>query len=213
MSGVLYKTMDGTAGAYGHGCWDLPKGDRPGKWMPKTKPVLCDSGYHYCRDLKDVLAHVGPELYEVEVRGVTIDGDDKAVAEQARLVRRIPEWNDETCRLFAVDCARLSLQCAAEEQKPLLSACLDVTTAYALYGNEWAAARDAARAAARAAAWAAAGDAAWDAARDAAWAAAWAAARAAARAAAWAAARDAQIDLLTRYLAGEQGPLVDGGAS
>ena len=48
---------------------------------------------------------------------------------------------------------------------------------------------------------------------DAAWAAAWAAARAAAWAAAWdaaeAAAWDEQRTLLTRYLAGEVGPLVE----
>ena len=34
MSDTFFKTMNGTAGAYGNGEWDLPKGKRPGKWMP-----------------------------------------------------------------------------------------------------------------------------------------------------------------------------------
>ena len=191
---TLYKTLDGTAGSYGNGDYSdyLPKGKRPGKWLPKVTPELCESGYHYCTDPLYCLSHYGPDLYEVEVRGKVVSGGDKCAAEQMRLVRRVDCWTDENLRLFAVDCARISVnRYAQDDQRGLLHACLDVTTAYAECGEEWAAARDAARDAAWAAARAAARAAAWDAAWDAAWAAAWAAARTAAGGAAWAAARTA----------------------
>jgi hypothetical protein len=237
--------MDGTSGVYGHGTWSLPTQNddgtqTPGEWMPPTRPILCESGYHYCRDMSDLLAHLGPDIYEVEVRGEVDDGDDKACTSEARLLRRVwaDTWTPESQRLFAVDCAR---QVARLTDNPeLANACLDVTAANALYGDEWSAARYAARAAAErsaaaaaaaaaAVAWSAAADAAaaapcdaaWDAAQRsaaAAWAAAadaaaaWAAsARDAARDAAWDAAWDAQVTLIARYLAGEQGPLVEEG--
>ena len=230
MSPVYYKTMDGTTGAYGHGEWDLPRGKRPGKWMPKVMPVLCESGYHVCRDLNEVITHAGPELYEVEVRGACDAGDDKACYEQARLVRRIPEWDQRTMRLWAIDCARRVVYLSPDHE--LLDAVLDVCVAYVEFGEEWAAARAAAWAAARAAgdaargaAWAAAraaARAAGGAAQDASWAAARGAARGAAQDASWAAARAAawdaggaetkeQVKLLQRYLDGEQGPFVDEG--
>ena len=186
MSEIMWKTMNGTHGSYGHGEWSLPRGKRPGKWMPTAPPVLCKSGYHVCRDLCEVLIHSGPELYEVEVRGEHVDGDDKAAWEQARLIRRIPEWNERTLRLFVVDCARMVAHLTADPE--LTDAVLDICVAYAEFGEEWAAAARAASAAAETAAW----DAAWDAPGDA------AKATAAARA-----------GLLGRYLSGEEGPLVE----
>ena len=154
------KAMDGSAGVYGYGKWSLPKNGKPGRWMPKRSPVLCKSGYHYCRNVSDLLAHLGPEIYEVEVRGEIVEGDDKAVAEEARLIRRVYEdtWTPESQRLFAVDCARAVAHLTANPD--LTHACLDAAVAYAMYGDEWAAATAAARDAARAAARAAARDAA-----------------------------------------------------
>src|SRR5574343_1805475 len=100
---TLYKTLDGTAGAYGHGDYTdyLPKGKRPGKWLPKVKPELCESGYHYCTNPLDCLSHYGPDLYDVEVRGTVVTGADKSAAEQMRLVRRVDCWTEENLRLFA----------------------------------------------------------------------------------------------------------------
>ena len=105
---TAYKTLDGTRGSYGHGDYAdyMPNGKRPGKWLPKVEPVLCESGYHVCDSPLDCLAHYGPDLYEVEVRGACEVGDDKQAWEQMRLVRWNPHWTDETLRIFAVDCAR-----------------------------------------------------------------------------------------------------------
>ena len=200
---TLYKTLNGNAGAYGHGDYTdyMPHGKRPGKWLPAMKPVLCESGYHYCRNLSEVIEHMAADLYEVEVRGEDIAGDDKGAAEQMRLLRRIPEWNETTARLFAVDCARLAVnRCAYADQRELLHACLDTVVGWAEGGVDDAA-YNAAYDAARAAAYAAAYDAARAAAHD--------AARAAASAAAYDAARAEQVALLARYLSGEQGPFVE----
>ena len=177
---TLYKTLNGPVGSYGHGDYSgyLPHGKRPGKWLPPVKPSICKSGYHYCRDLGEVLKHSGKDLWVVEVRGVNVDGDHKAAAEQMRLLRRVDGWNGRNLRHFACDCAESVLHLAQEDQRGLLQACLDVTRAYADWPDVWAAARDAA--------W----DAAWD--------AVWAAARDAARAAAW----DAQVANLATYLDG-----------
>ena len=80
MTDLFYKTMNGTKGAYGFGDYEgyLPKGKRPGKWLPRQDPVLCKSGYHVCRDLGEVIEHIGQDLYEVEVKGACVEGDDKA---------------------------------------------------------------------------------------------------------------------------------------
>jgi len=221
---TLYKTLNGNTGAYGHGDYAayLPTEDGPGPWLPPVKPVLCRSGYHVCRTLEEVVIHLGRDLYEPEVRGDSDEGEGKAAWEQIRLLRRVPEWNEQTLRLFAVDCARLAVsRYGRADQRGLLHACLDVYVARAEFGDEWDAAADAAADAAEdaadAAAWAAraaayaAACAAARAAAYAAYAAACAAARAAVRAAyaAEGAARTEQAALLARYLAGEVGPFVE----
>jgi len=201
---TIYKTLNGTRGAYGHGDYSkyMPHGKRPGKWLPKVTPVLCKSGYHGCRDLGEVLAHFGSELYEVEVRGACVEGDDKAAWEQMRLVRRVAEWNLTTRYLFNIDCARHVQDLWHSDDRLMLTAALDIFTAEAEYGNEW---EDAAE------------KAAWDAwtvrdARDG-WDGAMWAARVARAARGDLAARDAekawQLDTLARYLAGEVGPFVE----
>jgi len=153
-----------------------------------------------------VLAHFGPELYEVEVRGACVEGHGKAAWEQMRLVRRVVEWNPTTRYLFNIDCARHVQDLWRPDDREMLTAALDIFTAEAEYGDEW---QDAAEEAAWAA-WAARD--AWDV-----WAARYArAARAAWDAWAARAARDAwdaekawQLDTLARYLAGEVGPFVE----
>jgi hypothetical protein len=104
---VLYKLLneDGTASNGGTAEWFLPKGKRPGKWMPRLKNLVpCKHGYHVCRT-KDLLCWYGKTLYAVEVRGARRTCDDKVVVGQARLLSRVAAWNERTLRLFACDCA------------------------------------------------------------------------------------------------------------
>ena len=59
----------------GSGQWHLPKGKRPGKWMPIIKDIeLCERGYHVCTQdnlVKWIISDC--EIWEVEVRGEQID--------------------------------------------------------------------------------------------------------------------------------------------
>jgi hypothetical protein len=166
----------------------------PGKWLPKLRGELelCAKGYHLT-DKEHLLDWCrGNQLFEAEIDGETIKGNDKVACRKMRLTRQVEGWNERTLRLFAVWCAREVLKLVDNPDQRSVAAC-DVAEKYAngdATQKELAAAGDAAGAAAWAAAW----DAARDAARDAAWDAARDAARAAAGAAAWAAAWDAARD-------------------
>ena len=214
-----FLTADGNGPVSGNE-WHLPKGKRPGKWMPKIagKLVLCRVGYHAFQR-PQALGWINARLFEVEVKG---DGlhesgvDGKSAFAEMRLVRELTNWNDRTARLFATDCAASVLglyeKAMPKDDRPRKA--IEVARLFAegrATGTELdaaraagAAARAAARAAgaaaraaardagaaARAAAWAA-GDAAWAAARDAAWAAG---------DAAWAAGRDKFTVRLWEYV-------------
>jgi len=170
------------------------------KWMPHIDNIeACRRGYHVCRE-QDLVYWLNEAIWEVEIKGETIELDDKVVASDARLVRKIKAWNEKAARLFACDCAEHVLKYARKQDRATLENTIAVARRFAngkATKDELADARDAAWAAARAAA------------RD----AAWASARAAARDAAWAAlaaARDAlaaerkwQTDRLMVYLRGE----------
>ena len=184
---VYYKFLDpGGRPRWGTGIWHLPDGGRPGEWMPEiTGLVPGRRGYHVATP-GQLVDWLGPELFEAECRGEHIAHGNVHVFGEARLVRRIDAWNDQTARLFGADCAERALPafetCCPGDPRPRRA--IEVARAFA---NGQATEKDlaAARAAAKAATRAASGRAAWDAARDAAWDAAWAAARVASRGPAW----------------------------
>lgn len=104
---TFYKVLDedGTSPVVGHK-WPLPEDGKPGRWVKATGPLaLCENGVHLCDGERQLLNHLGPVIYEAEVRGERIDGDDKIAVREARLVRRVPRWNERTARLFACLCA------------------------------------------------------------------------------------------------------------
>ena len=178
----LYKVLGpkGESCHGGSGHWNMPKGSRPGKWMPKIENVVpCESGYHLCR-LSDLPGWLGPVIWEAEGRGTKVLADDKVVFGQARLLFATG-WNEKAARLFAADCAEHVLpifeKLRPKDDRPRKA--IEAARAFArgeISAAARDAARDAARAAAGAAARAAAGATAGDAARAAAWDAAWAAA-------------------------------------
>ena len=221
----LYKITDtdGSSWHGGSGVWPLPKGSRPGKWRKVEDDLLfCSNGLHLCRQ-SDLIDWLGPVIWEAEHRGELIESDNKVVAREARLTNKCNNWNSQTARLFAADCAERTLEIANDER---CNATILAARQYAfglIDDAAWAAVRAAAWATADAefAAWATAG-AAWattTAARAAGAAlaarAAWATARAAGAAgAAWAAAgaagaaagiaeREWQTKRLIQYLTGQ----------
>ena len=175
---TLYKWIhdDNTTG-YQRKPWPVDSA----QWTPTEVPVICRSGWHACYE-KDVLNHCpspGASLYEVEVRGKVVEGDDKISAESMRIKWYIGTATEQNLRLFAADCAEdvlpIFYKVSPNDNRPA-----EAIRVARLYANGEAsdeqrrtardAAGDAAGAAARDAARAAARDAAWDAARAAAWA-------------------------------------------
>ena len=199
---ILFKVLgrNGEPCNGGSGRWSLPKGGNPGKWMPKILRVQpCSRGYHLCRP-EDLMGWwSGPCLYLAEMRGKVVRCDNKVVAAEARLVRRVEVRRERAQRLLACDFAEHVIHIfekqRTKDHRPRNA--IKVARRFAVgkaTRRELAAARDTAWAAAEAAARAAAEAAARAAAGAAAGAAAWAAAEAAARAAAGAAARAAAGD-------------------
>lgn len=166
---TLYKVLneDGSSFHGGSGKWFLPQGDEPGEWMPRIDDsVPCERGYHVLKP-EMLVKWLGPAIFEVEVRGAEVWEGDKGAVEQARLIRRLERWNDQTARLFACDCAE-SVVHLVKDERSVNAMRVARRFAFGLASKEELAA-------ARAAAWDAAGDtaraAAWDTARAAAGAA------------------------------------------
>ena len=83
--------------------------------MPLIENIkLCVRGYHVVT-LDQLPQWIGPCIYEVEIRGKILTEEDKIVAEQARLVRKIDTWSGGTPRLFAADCAEHVLELYEKE--------------------------------------------------------------------------------------------------
>src|SRR5271166_6561110 len=186
MPETYYKVLNDNGSCFhgGNGKWPLPEGTEPGAWMPKIEELkMCALGYHILR-AKDLISWLGPAIFEVEAKGEILFADDKAVTQQARLVKRFTTWNDRTARLFACDCADAVRHLMKDKRS---TDAIDIARRFANgaatkeeFDAAWAAAEAAAMAAA---AGAAAGAAAWDAAH--------------------AAAREAQTKRLFEYLEGK----------
>jgi hypothetical protein len=88
----------------------LPKGGRPGKWIPKVKDVaMCESGYHAC-EKRDLMNWANAQLFEVELRGGIVDGDSKTVGQQMRFIRKVDGWNERNLRLAACEIAEKTVK-------------------------------------------------------------------------------------------------------
>ena len=157
----LYKVTnpDGAPCNGGSGAWSLPTLNADGTWTPGEWREVdgpldpCRRGLHLATR-KTLLDWIGPAIWAAEVEGETIDAGDKVVARKVRLVRGFPQWNEQSARIFAVECAESVLHLARAEDRPTLEVALYVARCYAdgeATRNDLAAAGDAA--------WAAAGDA------------------------------------------------------
>jgi len=103
---TYYKVLDQDGQAYhgGTGQWHLPRGKRPGKWMPEIQTLIpCQLGYHLCR-LKDLPQWIGPRIFVAEGRGQQIIHQNKVVYAQARLLYETA-WSRRAAVRFACDCA------------------------------------------------------------------------------------------------------------
>ena len=107
------KVLDEYGAANYSGClWNLPKGKRPGKLMPRIDGALsiCSNGYHFTT-IRYVAywLHCGGSLYVYEARGEEIYDviydviHDKGCSRQARLLRRL-KWTAQDSADLAAYC-------------------------------------------------------------------------------------------------------------
>ena len=90
--------------------WPLPHGKRPGKWLPTVEGdlVAYRRGYQvYTKD--QVLDWLGPQIWEVEVRGDVVDAGRMTVVRSVRIIAATC-WDQRVARLFACDCATRALR-------------------------------------------------------------------------------------------------------
>ena len=106
MSSKYYKVLrfDGRPfhGGAG-GAWSLPKGKRPGQWLPHIKDIEpCLRGYHVCT-ADNLPLWLGPEVWVAEIKGEIITEKRKTVASDVRLIEGT-RWDEDRARLLMADC-------------------------------------------------------------------------------------------------------------
>jgi len=93
----------------------LPVDGKPGKWLYKIDNIeMCERGYH-CFTPEHILEWLSVQLYEVEIKGRRIHGDNKDVAQQMRFIRKVDAWNDRSARVFSCWCAERVLSMFEKE--------------------------------------------------------------------------------------------------
>ncbi len=90
--------------------WNLPRGDKPGEWMPPIEGELkpWNNAYQLCRGARELLEYMGPDIYLAEFEGEVIEGEKVLHARRVRLLAKT-RWDDRAARLFAIDCAERAL--------------------------------------------------------------------------------------------------------
>lgn len=75
------------------------------EWVEAENLEACRAGIHACR-VRDLPIWMGDELWEIELDGEVIVQERKLVATRGRLLRPLPEWNEELLESFGRFCAR-----------------------------------------------------------------------------------------------------------
>jgi hypothetical protein len=98
MTIIAYKILAGNLSPYQKFKWPLPTKNKPSKWLEtKDLPVICQSGFHgyptkdiAYREFSQYYYEDKHTLYEMELDGKIVYGDNKVAASRARLLRKIP---------------------------------------------------------------------------------------------------------------------------
>lgn len=170
----------------------LPKGGKPGKWMPLIENLVkCEAGYHFC-DKKNIAEWCNAQLFEIEYKGEIVEAGQIYIAQQIRFVKKITKWNDKNARLAACDIAEQIAMKVWNKYYPEDLRPQNAIDTARRFANGKASKEE--LDAARTEAWDAARDVAGTVALEADCDTAWEAVRAAARTAAWDVARTVALD-------------------
>ena len=111
---IAYKFLcAGGLGPFTRYPWPLPRDGAPGAWVVAPGgATLCRTGVHGCR-VGDLPWWLQDELWEAELDGEVTAGRHKIMAPQARLLRRVEDWDAACAQRFADACARRARDHAA----------------------------------------------------------------------------------------------------
>lgn len=102
MSELYFKVLgpNGVCCHGGSGSWLID-----GQWMPTVHGNLapCVRGYHLCRTT-DLVENLGSVIWIAEGREKSFISPKYLIFQEARVIRPLSSWTDETARLFAIEC-------------------------------------------------------------------------------------------------------------
>ena len=138
---TTYYKFTGSGRTSKYGATDYPP---VGEWSESRAPKLCESGWHI-PDPNCLGIWVDAELWEVEVRGKSVNDDNKSSNEYIRFVRQL-RWTLTDIVDFARSCADATdatdaaAYTAAHAAHAAADAATDAAAAYAAYTAAYAAA-------------------------------------------------------------------------
>src|ERR1700687_4460156 len=92
----------GAVGRQSGFAWPTPSGTEPGAWVGRAADATA-TGVLAHRD-RDLPYWLDDELWEVELKGDVRELANQLVAEDARLLRLVPGWDEHTGVAFATAC-------------------------------------------------------------------------------------------------------------
>lgn len=108
-----YKVLSDGRSQFTGWLWPLPADGRPGQWVSADGPIaLCENGIH-ASTVDQLPQWLGSEIWEAELDGEVLRTEPALVAERARLVCLVQEWEEEAQRAFCQDCAARAGEIAA----------------------------------------------------------------------------------------------------
>lgn len=95
---MYFKTLNnGYKSPYMRAKWPVE-----GEWTDTRKPVVGASGWHVCPAIAFSIDYMADELWVAEIRGEVSEKLSIVSAEQARIIKQVPEWNEKTLYEFAL---------------------------------------------------------------------------------------------------------------
>lgn len=102
--------------------WPLPTAGGAGDWVELEGPLeVCRHGLHACRT-EDLAFWISEELFEIELAGEPLAYAAGLVAQRARLLRPVANWNPSYAQRFADACVERARDRHAQTPQPSAAA-------------------------------------------------------------------------------------------
>jgi hypothetical protein len=120
---IAYKfTRRGGRALFSAFAWPVPTAHGAGAWVELDGPLeVCRHGLHACR-VEDLAFWLSEELFEIELAGEPLAYASGLVAQRARLLRPVANWNPNYAQRFADACVERARGRHAQKQQPSAAA-------------------------------------------------------------------------------------------